>query len=481
MARSGNQGLQIALIIFVILTIVLSLTTFLFFKQAEEAEVKSKRDAEASQKAGADLVASLNNERELRRMMGQSEDLTGHPMEKVREQFNLDMAKWATATGGAGQNYSTCMTTLIGSLGEANAERVTQRDQLATLTTQVADERASHERTRSEAVAQATAAAEQLATQTTAWAQRDSDQAAAAEKLKDEKTAIQEQLAAAQLDFEAHMKKKQQEITATEALNEDLTEKQRALQRVTFETSDGEIRWVNQQQGIVWINLGRADNLPKQLQFSVWGRDENDVARSEHKAKIEVTDILGDHLAEARIAEDNIADPILPGDKIYTPLWQPGRQERFAVAGFIDFNKDGNSDVRMLEELIKRNGAAIDALLGEDGKITGPGMTIETRYLVLGVAPEEKAAQEKYSEIRKQADLLGIETITLAKFLDHMGWKDPTQVVEFGLDSDASDFNAVGREGEQRTAPGSTTSGAFRRRNPRQPTGTLQGGAAQED
>ncbi len=40
MARE-NQGLQIGLIIFVMLTIVLGVTTYLFFRQYEEATIKA--------------------------------------------------------------------------------------------------------------------------------------------------------------------------------------------------------------------------------------------------------------------------------------------------------------------------------------------------------------------------------------------------------------------------------------------------------
>ena len=43
MASSENQGLQIALIIFVMLTIILSVTTFLFFREYEEAVACARR------------------------------------------------------------------------------------------------------------------------------------------------------------------------------------------------------------------------------------------------------------------------------------------------------------------------------------------------------------------------------------------------------------------------------------------------------
>ena len=58
-----------------------------------------------------------------------------------------------------------------------------------------------------------------------------------------------------------------------------------------------------------------------------------------NKGSIEVTHVLGDHLAEARVTDDKLADPILPGDKVYTPLWNPGQKRHFALAGF--FNIDG--------------------------------------------------------------------------------------------------------------------------------------------
>jgi hypothetical protein len=45
MAARENQGLQLALIIFVMLTIVLSVTTFMFFRKFEEAELKERAAA----------------------------------------------------------------------------------------------------------------------------------------------------------------------------------------------------------------------------------------------------------------------------------------------------------------------------------------------------------------------------------------------------------------------------------------------------
>ena len=41
------------------------------------------------------------------------------------------------------------------------------------------------------------------------------------------------------------------------------------------------------------------------------------------KEKLFMRNLLGDHLAEARVTDDQLADPILPGDRLYTPAWNP--------------------------------------------------------------------------------------------------------------------------------------------------------------
>ena len=55
MASSENQGLQIALIIFVMLTIILSVTTFVFFRQADEATIRSIADSKKATDADTAL------------------------------------------------------------------------------------------------------------------------------------------------------------------------------------------------------------------------------------------------------------------------------------------------------------------------------------------------------------------------------------------------------------------------------------------
>ena len=69
--------------------------------------------------------------------------------------------------------------------------------------------------------------------------------------------------------------------------------------------------------------------------------DLTECARAAEGPVRDVTGLFGDGpVAEARIVEDRISDPIMPGDKVYTPVWGPGEQRRFALTGFLDVDGD---------------------------------------------------------------------------------------------------------------------------------------------
>ncbi|GAH89389.1 unnamed protein product, partial [marine sediment metagenome] len=193
-------------------------------------------------------------------------------------------------------------------------------------------------------------------------------------------------------------------------LNKKKTEKLEALVKETFDVPDGKILLVNQRYGTVWINLGRADALSRQVTFSVYPADSSNLAKIGKKASIEVTQILGEHRAEARVIEDRVSDPIMPGDVIHTPVWSPGEQKQFALAGFMDIDGDGKSDQHIVRNLITMNGGLVDCETDAEGKRQGK-MTINTRFLVLGEAPGAKGKPgviQGYTKMIGDAEKLGI-------------------------------------------------------------------------
>lgn len=473
MARGESQGLQIALIIFVILTIILSVTTFIFFKNAEEAVAKSESDQKAANDANTAKSESDNNLEWLKQRIGIEHDATKAtssklPTTDIQKVFDEDMKNVLANFPEAKQTYRDAMTAILAGYVAVHAKEEEDRVQLKTLEDKVALIEKQKAQTHADELAKAATAEEELTKRTAEFAKKDKELTAEKEKLAKELDERATQADEAQKAAEKKQLDLEKVVTKKEQLNKSLKDKVEGYEQTTFEVSDGEIWWVNQTGGTVWINLGSADALPKQMKFSVWGQDENDVARTTSKAKIEVIKILDAHMAEARILEDSISDPILRGDKIFTSLWSPGRQEHFALAGFMDINGDGEDDRKTIKELIALSGGVVDAELVENKVTDGKGgkgqMTINTRYLVLGVEPKE--SKTKWSEMYNEAEELGVKKITLDKFLDHVGYKQEGKAVRFGRYADPKDFQGITSDGNRRKAAG-VNSGLFKKRTPR--------------
>ena len=82
---------------------------------------------------------------------------------------------------------------------------------------------------------------------------------------------------------------------------------------------DGQIIRSNRKSGAVWINIGQADGLRRHVTFGVVGADKTVRRYTPTKGHIEVVKLLGPHFAECRILDDEITDPLVPGDKIVAP------------------------------------------------------------------------------------------------------------------------------------------------------------------
>jgi hypothetical protein len=249
------------------------------------------------------------------------------------------------------------------------------------------------------------------------------------------------------------------------------------MRETDFESPDGRVTNVNQRTRSVWINLGMADGLRRQTTFAVYDRDEAGVMNPERKGAVEVVRVIDQHLAEARITEDDLRNPILPGDLIHSPAWRPGKVH-FALAGFMDMNGDGTSDRELIRNLITMSGGVIDAEVHDDGSRTG-ALNNKTRYLIRGDRPSDTSgpgAIQGYSEMDRDARNMSIESITLDEFLTYIGWKGEARTVQLGRGSRGEDFRARPEGGRVRTSTG-TTSDSTRPRGGRRPSRGRSGGA----
>ena len=210
------------------------------------------------------------------------------------------------------------------------------------------------------------------------------------------------------------------------------------LEKLTFETADGVITRVEHSNNTVLINLGDEDFLKPRMTFSVYSKENPGVGRGPEdvKGKIEVIRILGPHLAEAKVVDEDLYRPMVSQDLIYTPIWNPGVPEKISVIGIIDLDHDGRSDREAFKQMMAVAGCVIDNEVNDEGlRIPENGkITVDTRFLVKAEIPDlleavteaEKKRAELYATTYKQmedeARKNGVRVVKLNDFLAYIGF-----------------------------------------------------------
>ena len=463
MAPRENQGLQIALIIFVMIVVVLCVTNVLTYTKIDGLTKEKNSWKDKHETADTAIRVIQDNFNQVKEWMGHE---PGATFDNIHEAYDNDMKMFAANWPEEKRNYRELPSYMIAAIRDHATQVTDLTSNVATLDAgrkQILDENQTR-------VTEVESAREVVATDLTKERSEfneergrittQSEQVAdRLKKAQDETNALKER-SAKELDSLGN------QVAKLTQINHAKDEKIKALSTESFESAHGRLVWVNQRNNVVYINLGRKDGLRSQMTFSVYDENASSVQSDEQKGTIEVTRILGDHQAEARIVSDQLGDPLLSHDQIYSPVWQPGRRLRFALAGLLDLDDDGDSDLAKIRNIITMNGGLVDAQVDEDGKRVGK-LTINTRYLILGEQPTEKASADSiraYTNIITDAQNLGVERLSLDRLISMMGWKAEDHTEQLGRRALPDDFRVKG-EGFQRESTGDT-SDVFRERRP---------------
>jgi hypothetical protein len=465
MATRENQGLQIALILFVMITIALAVANYFFYTKTQES-VAAKNDMEQEMKnANNASREKIQENGKLKVFMGFSAE---DKVDVIEKEFEKDMHTFPAGYAETPINYRTLPKFLIDEIRKSDSKYRDSQQQVDQLAGQLAAAQKKHQA--------ALASVQQGFTQSTTKFTTDLDALTAARREFEAQTAgYTNQLN----DLRKAITKKEDEHRTQIARLEAIIAKEIQLRKMaeeqvrrqsteTFERPQGEITQIRTAANSVWLNLGAADGLKPQTSFSVHPPGTANVAKSTPKASVEVTRILGDRLAEARIINDDYTNPIRKGDLVFSPTWKAGQKTHFALAGFMDITGNNSSDRSKVRSLIFRNGGIIDAEVDDDGRRTGQ-LSYDTRYLVIGKRPTEKASAEAisaFSAIQKEATNLNVEIITLDKLLNLMGYEGGAHSIT--VDDRGADTRARPDDGVIRRSTGSTadTPGGFAPRRP---------------
>jgi hypothetical protein len=468
MARE-NQGLQIALIIFVMLTIILGVTTYVFVRKWDDATKEKVAAEKVAGDKGRDAEAKEQVANALKKLIGVA---ATEALPNIEDTFRKDMERYGAAYAVDDRFYRLLLEKMQKTIEELGIALKDAKDEVPKLRDEHKQNLEAQEAQIARFKAERDKAEVDLTTEQTKY--RDD-----VERKNREGVTLQASLQAARKEMKERIDKIevkfQEAVKKTKTLEEVnvvISDENQGLKgAVNAGTANGEVTWVNQRSATVWINLGRADGLTRQVTFSVYPADVTDLtAKDARKGKIEVTQILGDHLAEARVLEDEITRPIMPEDKIFTPVWNSGMKRHFALVGFLDIDGDGKSDLETVKHIIAINGGVVDCYVDPSGKQVGQ-INVNTNCLVLGERLTEKNDTRQLnadSKIRNEADQYRLQKVQLGDLLQRMGWKNVSPVVRYGRGANVKDFQPKVEE-LPRKSTGNVSDLFEKRQPPKQP------------
>jgi hypothetical protein len=235
----------------------------------------------------------------------------------------------------------------------------------------------------------------------------------------------------------------------------------RALELLRNWRKDWQIVQMDRKGTNPYINLGSADKVVPQLTFSIHARGPDGRLSPNPKGALEVVRVVGPHLSRVRVTavKDPKADPILKGDRLFNPTWDPSLRKHVAVAGLIDLTGDGTDSTAELVRMLQRQGTVVDAYVDLNEKepvVKGKGITVSTDYLIVGdpvegsrhpqargnpdfvkkvdgkgTGPDGKDAGE-VEKLKRKARENGVTIIGLRKYLDMIGYRSPRLAAESG-------------------------------------------------
>jgi hypothetical protein len=457
------RGSLIACLIFLVLSLALN---FFLYRWGDTASKTAITAEEKLQSKNTELQTKKSQEILMKAMLGQgtltksqrealSSSSGGDPeMDAIEQTFKRDMAYFGPEVPEENRNYPNLPEMLINAI----RSRTAQYD----LGIKQVDEARDQAKADVELAKQAQTQAEQdkdkankkLEEEVSKFSEDRKAMIATSEKNRDSLLATSQELNKVRKNLQtevAAFQKRENYLLST--INTQLIELTN-LRSDNFESVQGMVVHVVRDGNVVNIDLGSADALRAGVTFGVIDGDETRLQDAKVKATIQVTKILGEHRAEARVvALPEFRYPIIPGDKIYSPFWAPGRRVKIALGWNIDLDGDERPDTEAAASMIRAAGAEVAAIIQPDGSSEGE-FNSGVRFLVLGEASDSSSETDARDEIalgkiKTVAKELGVTVIPSWKLQAYLRTIDDSLTTPLGSAIRGDDFAP-----EPSTAPG---------------------------
>ena len=448
------RGSLIACLIFLVLSLALN---FLLWRSANTSSADATAAGDRLRTVQENVTSQENQLRRLKAMLGvggftqaeideMKQNASADPeMQAIEDRFTKDMAYFGAEVDAQNRNYPALPEYLVAAIRTRNEQYGMALDDTNKIRTDADADIANARKQQELAEEQRDAANKKVATLSQEFDEDRARMNTDNEKNRDKLTTLSQ-------DFDAFRQTARTEANQLVGKNKQMqstidTQKLQLnqLRADKFETTQGEIRYVVAGGNVVTINLGSADALRPGVTFGVIDGDETRLQDAKVKATIQVSQIQGPHLAQGRVvARPNISSPIIPGDKIFSPFWAPGRVVKIALAGDIDIDGDGRSDNSAIKGQILAAGAEVAAEISSTGAVTGT-LDPTIRFLVVGQDPDSiddsnAQAIATLGNVKARAAELGLTVIPAWKLEAYLKTIDDTVTTPLGSAVRGEDF-----------------------------------------
>jgi hypothetical protein len=467
----SKQGLVITLVFFILATIGLGVATYFGFADQAEKE-KLAKDANDKKKLIEEDRDWYKFQAQIyRSYMGETQNINPGDLNTRREQYMTDrLGTKATDKQDVDKVIKEKLDKELGWNAKENRPERTFQDLLATkekekdaLLTKISGLEKAKEQAQKQAKEQeelAKEAQKNLDTKLAEQAKKNTDDLSGDRKTIDDLrneiarlgTEIENLKKKGVADQQALVKQIKEKDQRMAKMKELLDARNAELAQVQVKSkeappsmrTDWRIVYMDPRGTNPYINLGSVDKVKPQLTFSIHGVTTDGRPISEAKGTLEVVNVIGEHVSQTRITsvKDQNRDPILKGDVLYNPSWNPTIKKHVALAGVIDLTGDGRDSLYEFMRNLERQSIIVDAYLDpKDFQVKGK-VTVRTDFLIIGESLEfQITGREKNPEFHKkldkgirdmkdQANANGVAIKSLSQYLEMIGYRLPRSTGE---------------------------------------------------
>lgn len=446
---SESQGKTIALVIFVLLTIVSGVLAFYFYDQVDglsQTAAKAEEDASQARRAENELRKRYES---IRNKVFGEQNAGDHDAAMKLIEEDLGSPRLNDERKARKPSYLTFKDALDftqSELAVADTREAELKDQIAKQKAEIDSLHDKYQSQNQKFQEDRDAKARELKEETDKYQAERNRLEQERMAADDRATKVLNDLQDARNQGESQRRSYERRIAELSAMVERLKEQEQLKAVVQFVKPLGSITELSRASGttMATINLGSADGLLKGTTFGVYGRDKEGNPYVMPKAGLEVVRIRDAHRAEARLYGEQISDVVLPGDLLYNPIWTKGKKLSVGVVGLVHMDNDDEPDNEEFIRLLRSLGSEVDAVFDlRDLKKKGK-MSVDTAWLVVGEMPEEgpndsqekkdlaKAINNALIQMRQEAKERGVPIINVRNFLTFMGHQQPQRTIRSG-------------------------------------------------